>query len=81
MTLPSLSGHTKFAAESIGSHGWTMTDVFIIGWDGAGNPYGIQVNTGAILVEDHTFGGTHQMAASFEAFLVDRLLRSGAPDA
>src|SRR6476660_421498 len=46
-----------------------MSDVFVIGWDGCGNPYGIHRGTGQVLVEDHTFGGIHEMAESFEGFL------------
>lgn len=61
--------HRKFKAES-GEGGWTMQDVFIIGWDGGGNPFGISTKTGELLVEDHQFGGVHVMAPSFEAFLV-----------
>lgn len=63
--------HTKFKAES-GGRGWTMTGVFVIGWDGAGNPYGIDARTGAIHVEDHNFGGIHVMASSFGEFLSRR---------
>ena len=66
--------HSKFARESGLDGGWTMTGVFLIGWDGAGNPFGIDNATGAILVEDHNFGGIHVMAPSFEAFLVHGLL-------
>jgi len=46
-----------------------MRGVFVIGWDGFGNPYGIDAATGRILVEDHNFGGIHEMAASFAEFL------------
>ncbi len=51
-----------------------MTEVFVIGWDGGGNPFGIHVESGKILVEDHVFGGIHDMAKSFEAFLERGLL-------
>lgn len=67
--------HRKFQAES-GPGGWTMKNVFIIGWDGAGNPFGIDSATGRVLLEDHNFGGIHEMAASFEALLIKRLLES-----
>jgi hypothetical protein len=63
--------HDKFAAESAISEGWTMRNVFIIGWDGSGNPFGICEATGKVLVEDHDLGGTHEMASSFEAFIVE----------
>ena len=51
-----------------------MRNVFVIGWDGAGNPYGIDSATGKLLVEDHNFGGIHEVATSFEAFLTKGLL-------
>ncbi len=54
---------------------WTMSGVFIIGSDGGGNPYGIEVATGRIIVEDHDFGGIHEMAPSFEEFLKKGLLK------
>jgi hypothetical protein len=66
--------HGKFNAESQIENGWTMSGVFVIGWDGSGNPYGIETTTGKILVEDHNFGGIHEMAPSFEAFLERGLL-------
>lgn len=51
-------------------NGWC----FVIGWDGAGNPFGIEIVIGKLLVEDHNFGGVHEMAMSFEAFLERGLL-------
>ena len=66
--------HRKFNAEFEIDNGWTMDGVFVIGWDGAGNPFGIETATGKILVEDHNFGGIHEMAPSFEAFLERGLL-------
>lgn len=67
--------HRKFREEFGPPRGWTMAGVFIIGWDGAGNPFGIEVSSGRVLVEDHDFGGIHEMAPSFEAFLVEGILR------
>jgi hypothetical protein len=66
--------HRKFAAESAIQNGWTLKGVFVIGWDGAGNPFGIDTATGKILVEDHNFGGIHEMSPSFETFLERGLL-------
>ncbi len=66
--------HRRFKAECEVANGWTMDDVFVIGWDGAGNPFGIDTQTGRILVEDHNFGGIHVMSPSFEAFLERGLL-------
>lgn len=51
-----------------------MEGVFVLGWDGAGNPFGIETTTGKLLVEDHNFGRAHEMASSFEAFLEQGLL-------
>lgn len=62
--------HVRFQKGSTRAHGWTMRDVFIIGWDGAGNPFGIHRPTGELRVEDHNFGGVHCMAKSFSEFLV-----------
>jgi hypothetical protein len=67
--------HTKFLAESGDPRGWRMEDVFVIGWDKAGNPFGIHLKSGKVIVEDHDFGGIHEMASSFEAFLEQGLLR------
>lgn len=66
--------HKKFSRESALPNGWSMKDVFVIGWDGAGNPFGIQASTGKILVEDHDFGGVHELAPSLAAFLEHQLL-------
>ena len=66
--------HRKFNAESEIANGWTMDGVFVIGWDGAGDPFGIETATGKLLVEDHNFGGVHEMTPSFEAFLERGLL-------
>jgi hypothetical protein len=68
--------HSKFRAES-GPGGWTMSDVFVIGWDGGGNPYGIHRGTGEVVVENHDFGGVHTRAQSLEEFLARGLLEPG----
>lgn len=63
------------------AQGWlTMADVFVIGWDGCGNPFGIERASGRILVEDHDFGGVHEMASSFVALLWSGLRRYLPPD-
>jgi hypothetical protein len=66
----------KFAAESSISDGCRMKDVFVIGWDKAGSPFGIERPSGRVVVEDHDFGGVHEMAPSFGAFLASGLLES-----
>lgn len=62
--------HAKFRREFGEPGGWTMRDVFIIGWDGGGNPFGIELSSGRILAENHDFGGIHEMAASLEEFIL-----------
>jgi len=62
--------HAKFRREFGAPRGWTMRDVFVIGWDGGGNPFGIERDSGRILVEDHQFGGVHQLAASLQDFIL-----------
>lgn len=57
--------HLKFTHEE-----WTMEDVFVIGWDGGGNPMAIDRSTGRVLVEDHQFGGIHVLANSFADFVL-----------
>jgi SMI1/KNR4 family protein SUKH-1 len=64
--------HRKFRAESRPG-GWRMRNVFVIGWDGFGNPFAIDSISGRLLAEDHNFGGIHEMAKSFPAFLCDAL--------
>lgn len=65
--MPELpDSHRQFRADS---GFWTMRGVFVIGWDGGGNPFGIEVSSGRVLVEDHDFGGIHEMAPSFPALL------------
>src|SRR5512139_1351938 len=68
--------HEKFKRES-GANGWSLKDTFVIGWDGAGNPFGIHLPSGAVVVEDHNFGGVHEMAPSFEVFLREGLHPNG----
>jgi SMI1 / KNR4 family (SUKH-1) len=64
------TSHAKFKREFGPPRSWTMKDVFVIGWDGLGNPFGIEYSTGRILVEDHNFGGIHELAPSLEEFML-----------
>ena len=66
--------HDKFSSEIGPPRGWLIRGVFVIGWDGSGNPFGIEISTGRVVVEDHNFGGIHELAASFEQFLL-RLIK------
>ena len=63
--------HDKFQREFGPPRGWTMEQVFVIGWDGSGNPFGIHTPTGELRVEDHNFGGVHRIAESFTHFLLN----------
>lgn len=65
------TSHDKFRREFGPPRGWTMEQVFVIGWDGSGNPFGIHTPTGELRVEDHNFAGVHHMAESFAHFLLD----------
>jgi hypothetical protein len=40
-----------------------------MGWDGFGNVYGYDLETGHIVMEDHNFGGVHEVAADFYGLL------------
>jgi SMI1 / KNR4 family (SUKH-1) len=62
--------HTKFRREFGPPSGWTMSGVFVIGWDGNGNPFGIETATGKVVVEDHNFGGIHEIAPNLEEFML-----------
>jgi hypothetical protein len=49
---------------------YRIAQFFPLGWDGAGNPYGYDLNTGHIVTEDHNFGGVHEVASDFYDLLV-----------
>ena len=70
--------HDKFRREAAHPNGWTMCDVFVIGWDGAGNPFGIHTPTNELRVEDHNFGGVHRMAESFAQFSLNAFTNATA---
>ncbi|HZP61145.1 MAG TPA: SMI1/KNR4 family protein [Opitutaceae bacterium] len=64
--------HLKFRREAAMANGWKKKDVFVVGWDGSGNPMGIDQVTGQVVVEDHDFGGVHVIAGSFIDFLLQK---------
>jgi hypothetical protein len=66
--------HAKFEAER---YHWSLTNCFVIGWDGAGNPIAIDTQSGRVLTEDHNYGGVHELSPSFEEFLSRNLLDAG----
>jgi hypothetical protein len=61
--------HRKFKSESKSTSGWGMSGVFVVGWDGAGSPYGIRTTDGRVVVEEPGTRRTRELASSFEAFL------------
>lgn len=67
--------HAKFRRDFGPPRGWTMSGVFIIGWDGEGNPFGIETATGRVVVEDHNFGGIHKLSPSLEEFMLRGIWR------
>jgi hypothetical protein len=48
---------------------YTILHFFALGWDGAGNPYGYDLDSGRIVTEDHNFGGIHELATDFYSLL------------
>lgn len=44
---------------------YTLREFFPVGWDGGGNPYGFDLQSGRIVTEDHDFGGIHSVAEGF----------------
>jgi len=70
-----IKSHRKFSEESKGLDGWSweMRDVFIIGWDGAGNPFGICMKTQKIMIE-YMGSGVEVFSDSFQ-----ELLENGLP--
>lgn len=65
--------HDTFRKQSQGPKGWTMQNVFIIGWDGGGNPIGIDRDSGKVFIEDHTFGGIHEEGESLGDYFMQLL--------
>jgi hypothetical protein len=68
------ASHAKFGRER---SAWGLPECFVIGWDGSGNPIAVENGTGRLIVPDHDFGGVHELAPSFEEFLVRCLLGPG----
>ena len=66
--------HQKFREESEGGYWAGLADVFVVAYDGSGNPYGIHKSSGKVLVEDHDFGGVHELAPSFSEYLRKHIL-------
>lgn len=56
--------HRRFREEFSNLDG-----LFVIGWDGRGDPFGIEEASGRVLGVDHDNGEVFERAPSFEAFL------------
>ena len=54
--------------KKLSSESWIIKG-FVIGWDGSGNPIVIQSDN-TIAIEDHDFGGIHQIANNFKELLI-----------
>ena len=52
---------------------YRISHFFPLGWDGFGNAYGYDLETGHIVMEDHNFGGVHEVATD----LYDLLCKKG----
>lgn len=65
--------HVKHQREMGPPRGWRQA-MFVIGWDGCGDPVGLEAGTGRVLIEYHDVGEVTVLADSFEAFLRARLL-------
>lgn len=63
------SSHSKFYSETQIPNGWKTSELFIIGWDGSGNPIGLMPD-GQVVVEDHNFGGVHRLSETLEDFIL-----------
>ena len=59
--------HAKWRQEFGPPAGWSLP-MFVIGWDGGGNPIGI-ADSGEVVAEYHDGGGVAALASSFAAFL------------
>lgn len=44
---------------------YRISHFFPMGWDGFGNAYGYDLDTNHIVMEDHNFGGVHELASGF----------------
>ncbi|MFA7483800.1 MAG: SMI1/KNR4 family protein [Vulcanimicrobiota bacterium] len=52
---------------------WELDNIFLLGVDGAGNPFGISRDDERVLLEDHDFGGIQEIGATFADFLQSQL--------
>jgi hypothetical protein len=55
---------------------WQLSDSFVVGWDGAGNPIALVHRTGELVVADHNTGQRHKLASSLRDFLAQGILET-----
>lgn len=60
--------------EGQGRGFYRIVRFFPLGWDGFGNAYGYELETGHIVMEDHNFGGVHEVATDFYDLLCKKRL-------
>ena len=68
-----IEDNNKYKKECSDPSGWTMKNVFIMAFDGAGNPLAICRETGQVKTEDHDYGGILVLATSLEEYLLKKV--------
>lgn len=72
--IEQLAGSHRKHLRERSAHGW-KANFFVIGWDGAGQPFGIDRATGELVAEPEGRGGeVHRLSPSIEAFLLQGLI-------
>ena len=62
----SLPKATQSSGGSLARHAAGRCAMFIIGWDGGGNPFSIETTTGRVILEEPDFGGIHKLAPNLD---------------
>lgn len=68
----------RFRRASEAGRGWNLERAFLVGWDAAGNPLGLDVETGALRSEECGLGCMVEVANSLEDFLEMNLSSGGS---
>ena len=72
--------HRKFKKEVAKGFWDLMRATFMLGWDGAGNAFGLEIPSGRVVLQDHNFGGLHEIAPSLYDYFVDQIERPCSDD-
>lgn len=64
--------HDQYLREFGPPMGWSMDNVFVIGWSRAGEPLAIHRKSGRVVVERRDGRGIEVVAESFEEFVAGR---------